>query len=128
MGTAAAGVAYVWFRHLIHRGLLLFIRLLSVTVVIAFCAEYRKCPTLWRCLVFSFSIVPVVASIEETAVRYSIPKAFIGVVLLPIVVCFKLYPVNCHPTSSNIICRAMKNKYELTITICVGSSIASVDR
>ena len=29
----------------------------------------------------------MVASIEETAERYHIPKAFIGVVLLPIVVC-----------------------------------------
>jgi hypothetical protein len=49
--------------------------------------------------VFSFSIVPVVASIEETAIRYSIPKAFIGVVLLPIVICSKLYPAICLPTS-----------------------------
>jgi Ca2+:H+ antiporter len=80
MGTAAAGVA-----------------LLSVTVVIAFCAEY------------------LVSSIEETAVRYSIPKAFIGVVLLPIV-----GNAAEHVTS---VWMAMKNKYELTITICVGSSI-----
>ncbi|KAG1754298.1 calcium proton exchanger [Suillus lakei] len=80
MGTAAAGVA-----------------LLSVTVVIAFCAEY------------------LVASIEETATRYSIPEAFIGVVLLPIV-----GNAAEHVTS---VWMAMKNKYELTITICVGSSI-----
>jgi Ca2+:H+ antiporter len=80
MGTAAAGVA-----------------LLSVTVVIAFCAEY------------------LVSSIEETAVRYSIPQAFIGVVLLPIV-----GNAAEHVTS---VWMAMKNKYELTITICVGSSI-----
>ncbi|KAG0705145.1 Sodium/calcium exchanger protein-domain-containing protein [Suillus ampliporus] len=80
MGTAAAGVA-----------------LLSVTVIIAFCAEY------------------LVASIEETAERYSIPKAFIGVVLLPIV-----GNAAEHVTS---VWMAMKNKYELTITICVGSSI-----
>ncbi|KAG1891480.1 Sodium/calcium exchanger protein-domain-containing protein [Suillus subluteus] len=73
------------------------VALLSVTVVTAFCAEY------------------LVSSIEETAVRYSIPKAFIGVVLLPIV-------ANAaeHVTS---VWMAMKNKYELTITICVGSSI-----
>lgn len=71
--------------------------LLSVTVVIAFCADY------------------LVASIEETAVRYSIPKAFIGVVLLPIV-----GNAAEHVTS---VWMAMKNKYELTITICVGSSI-----
>lgn len=50
-------------------------------------------------------IVPVVASIEETAVRYSIPKTFIGVILLPIVVCFKLYPPNCLPTSFVGKCR-----------------------
>ncbi|KAG2116527.1 Sodium/calcium exchanger protein-domain-containing protein [Suillus discolor] len=80
MGTAAAGVA-----------------LLSVTVVIAFCAEY------------------LVSSIEETAVRYSIPKVFIGVVLLPIV-----GNAAEHVTS---VWMAMKNKYELTITICIGSSI-----
>ncbi|KAG1756308.1 calcium proton exchanger [Suillus paluster] len=80
MGTAAAGVA-----------------LLSVTVIIAFCAEY------------------LVASIEETAERYSIPKAFIGVVLLPIV-----GNAAEHVTS---VWMAMKNKYELTISICVGSSI-----
>ena len=43
--------------------------LLAVTVVTAFCADY------------------LVASIEETANRYSIPKAFIGLILLPIVVC-----------------------------------------
>ncbi|KAG1826817.1 Sodium/calcium exchanger protein-domain-containing protein [Suillus subaureus] len=80
MGTAAASVA-----------------LLSVTVVIAFCAEY------------------LVSSIEETAVRYSIPKPFIGVVLLPIV-----GNAAEHVTS---VWMAMKNKYELTVTICVGSSI-----
>lgn len=80
MGTAAAGIA-----------------LLTVTVVIAFCAEY------------------LVSSIEETAERYSIPKAFIGVVLLPIV-----GNAAEHVTS---VWMAMKNKYELTITICVGSSI-----
>lgn len=73
------------------------IALLLVTVVIAFCAEY------------------LVSSIEETAERYSIPKAFIGVVLLPIV-----GNAAEHVTS---VWMAMKNKYELTITICVGSSI-----
>jgi len=80
MGTAAAGIA-----------------LLSVTVVVAFCAEF------------------LVASIEETAVRYHIPKAFIGVVLLPIV-----GNAAEHVTA---VWMAMKNKYELTIAICVGSSI-----
>ncbi|KAG2364508.1 Sodium/calcium exchanger protein-domain-containing protein [Suillus spraguei] len=73
------------------------VALLSVTVVTAFCAEY------------------LVSSTEETAVRYSIPKAFIGVVLLPIV-----GNAADHVTA---VWMAMKNKYELTITICVGSSI-----
>lgn len=53
------------------------------------CADYRTSPTSslhdatklfrWRIL--------VVASIEETAERYNIPKPFIGLILLPIVVC-----------------------------------------
>ncbi|EDR14390.1 uncharacterized protein LACBIDRAFT_187790 [Laccaria bicolor S238N-H82] len=73
------------------------IALLSVTVITAFCADY------------------LVASIEETAARYAIPKAFIGLILLPIV-------ANAaeHVTS---VWMAMKNQMELTITICVGSSI-----
>ncbi|KAG1906218.1 calcium proton exchanger [Suillus fuscotomentosus] len=73
------------------------VALLLVTVVIAFCAEH------------------LVTSIEETAARYSITKAFIGVILLPIV-----GNAAEHVTS---VWMAMKNKYELTITICVGSSI-----
>ena len=57
----------------------------------------------------------VVASIEETAEKYHIPKAFIGLILLPIV-------ANAaeHVTA---VWMAMKNKTELTIGICVGSSI-----
>ncbi|KAG2041935.1 calcium proton exchanger [Suillus americanus] len=73
------------------------VALLSVTVVTAFCAEY------------------LVSSTEETAVRYSIPKPFIGVILLPIA-----GNAADHVTA---IWMAMKNKYEITITICVGSSI-----
>jgi len=71
--------------------------LLIVTVVTSFCADY------------------LVASIEETAERYSIPKPFIGLILLPLV-------ANAaeHVTS---IWMAMKNKMELTIGVCVGSSI-----
>ncbi|OSD08505.1 calcium/proton exchanger [Trametes coccinea BRFM310] len=71
--------------------------LLAVTIITAFCADY------------------LVASIEETAERYSIPKPFIGLILLPIV-------ANAaeHVTS---VWMAMKNKMELTIGICVGSSI-----
>ncbi|EIW84865.1 calcium proton exchanger [Coniophora puteana RWD-64-598 SS2] len=71
--------------------------LLLVTVITAFCAEY------------------LVASIEETAERYHIPEAFIGLILLPIV-----GNAAEHVTS---IWMALKNKYELTIGICVGSSI-----
>lgn len=73
------------------------IGLLAVTVVTSFCADY------------------LVASIEETANRYGIPKPFIGLILLPIV-------ANAaeHVTS---VWMAMKNKMELTIGICVGSSI-----
>jgi Ca2+:H+ antiporter len=73
------------------------VALLLVTVTTAFCADY------------------LVSSIEETAKRYNIPKAFIGLILLPIV-------ANAaeHVTS---VWMAMKNQMELTITICVGSSI-----
>ncbi|KAG2144120.1 calcium proton exchanger [Suillus bovinus] len=73
------------------------VALVLVTVVIAFCAEY------------------LITSIEETTARYSISKAFIGVILLPIV-----GNAADHLTA---VWMATKNKYELTITICVGSSI-----
>ncbi|KAG6335035.1 hypothetical protein ID866_4061, partial [Astraeus odoratus] len=76
------------------------VSLLLVTVITAFCAEY------------------LVASIEETAQRYNISMAFIGVVLLPIV-----GNAAEHVTS---VWMATKNKYELTIGICVGSSIVIV--
>ncbi|TBU35627.1 calcium/proton exchanger [Dichomitus squalens] len=71
--------------------------LLLVTLITSFCADY------------------LVASIEETAERYHIPKPFIGLILLPIV-------ANAaeHVTS---VWMALKNKMELTIGICVGSSI-----
>ncbi|KAJ7461587.1 Sodium/calcium exchanger protein-domain-containing protein [Mycena latifolia] len=73
------------------------VALLITTVVTSFCADY------------------LVASIEETAERYSIPKPFIGLILLPIV-------ANAaeHVTS---VWMAMKGQMELTIGICVGSSI-----
>jgi len=71
--------------------------LLVVTVVTSFCADY------------------LVASIEEFAERYHVPKGFIGLILLPIV-------ANAaeHVTA---VWMAMKNQMELTINICVGSSI-----
>ncbi|PVG04062.1 putative VCX1-vacuolar Ca++/H+ exchanger [Serendipita vermifera] len=71
--------------------------LLGVTVVTSFCADY------------------LVASIEETAERYSIPEAFIGLILIPIV-------ANAaeHFTA---VWMAMKDKMEVTIGIAVGSSI-----
>ncbi|KAF9532141.1 calcium/proton exchanger [Crepidotus variabilis] len=73
------------------------VSLLAVTVVTSFCADY------------------LVASIEEFAERYHVPKPFIGLILLPIV-------ANAaeHVTS---VWMAMKDQMELTITICVGSSI-----
>jgi len=71
--------------------------LLAVTVITAFCADY------------------LVASIEETASRYHIPKTFIGLILIPIV-------ANAaeHVTA---IFMAMKNRMSATIAISVGSSI-----
>ncbi|KAG6889828.1 hypothetical protein C0995_014305 [Termitomyces sp. Mi166 len=71
--------------------------LLGVTVVTSFCADY------------------LVASIEETAERYSIPKAFIGLILLPIV-----GNAAEHVTA---VFMAIKDKMEITIGVCVGSSI-----
>ncbi|KAH7107633.1 calcium/proton exchanger [Auriculariales sp. MPI-PUGE-AT-0066] len=73
------------------------VSLLAVTVVTSFCADY------------------LVASIEETSERWHLPKPFIGLILIPIV-------ANAaeHVTS---IWMAIKNKTELTIGICVGSSI-----
>ncbi|KAI0256859.1 Calcium/proton exchanger [Lactifluus subvellereus] len=71
--------------------------LLMVTIVTSLVADY------------------LVASIEETAKRFGISKTFIGLILLPIV-------ANAaeHVTS---VWMAMKDKMELTIGICVGSSI-----
>jgi Ca2+:H+ antiporter len=92
----------------------------------------------------------VVASIEETAERYSIPKAFIGLILLPIVVSISCFD-RIHGTYARqanaaehvtSIWMAMKGQMEvrvtaltlswldltstqLTIGICVGSSIVS---
>ncbi|KAJ7633061.1 Sodium/calcium exchanger protein-domain-containing protein [Roridomyces roridus] len=73
------------------------VALLATTVVTAFCADI------------------LVASIEETAERYHIPKPFIGLILLPIV-----SNAAEHVTS---VWMAMKGQMELTIGICVGSSI-----
>lgn len=73
------------------------VSLLVVTVVTAFCADW------------------LVASIEETTEKYSIPKPFIGLILIPLV-------ANAaeHVTS---VWMAVKNKMELTIGISLGSSI-----
>ncbi|KAJ7076615.1 Sodium/calcium exchanger protein-domain-containing protein [Mycena crocata] len=99
------------------------VALLITTVVTSFCADYRgifsflfELPL--EALIFLFladCYFAVVASIEETAERYSIPKPFIGLILLPIV-------ANAaeHVTS---VWMAMKGRMELTIGICVGSSI-----
>ena len=62
--------------------------LLGVTVVTSFCADYCKCPffVLKRAIISCLLLLSVVASIEEFAERYSVPKPFIGLILLPIVV------------------------------------------
>jgi len=117
-GTAlvlvAVYVAYLWFQLVSHNYLYrenvdeqpevaqmstvsAASALLIVTVITSFCADY------------------LVASIDETAKRYHIPKPFIGIILLPIV-------ANTAELVTSIW-MAMKNKMELTIGICVGSSI-----
>ncbi|KIO34739.1 hypothetical protein M407DRAFT_89616 [Tulasnella calospora MUT 4182] len=73
------------------------ISLLAITVVTSFCADY------------------LVASIEETAEKYHIPKPFIGVVLIPLV-----SNAAEHVTA---VWMAAKGKMDLTIGIAVGSSI-----
>jgi len=66
-------------------------------------------------VVTSFSADWLVASIEETAERYHIPQAFIGIILLPIV-------ANAaeHVTA---VWMAVKGKMEMPVSICIGSSI-----
>ncbi|GAA6026814.1 hypothetical protein JCM8097_005880 [Rhodosporidiobolus ruineniae] len=71
--------------------------LVVVTVVTSFCADY------------------LVGAIDEFAQKYSIPKAFIGLILLPIV-----GNAAEHVTS---VWMAAKGKMELTIGVAVGSSI-----
>ncbi|GAA5822032.1 hypothetical protein JCM3770_002257 [Rhodotorula araucariae] len=71
--------------------------LVAVTVVTSFCADY------------------LVGAIDEFAQDYSIPKAFIGLILLPIV-----GNAAEHVTS---IWMATKGKMELTIGVAIGSSI-----
>ncbi|EGG05435.1 uncharacterized protein MELLADRAFT_56421 [Melampsora larici-populina 98AG31] len=71
--------------------------LVLVTVITAFCAEY------------------LVDSIDEFATSAGIPKAFIGLILLPIV-----GNAAEHATS---VWMAMKGKMELAIGVAVGSSI-----
>ncbi|EJU00797.1 calcium:hydrogen antiporter [Dacryopinax primogenitus] len=71
--------------------------LVAVTVITSFCADF------------------LVASIEETAENYHIPKPFIGVVLLPLV-----SNAAEHVTS---VWMATKSKMELVIAISIGSSI-----
>ncbi|GAA5829595.1 hypothetical protein JCM11251_000213 [Rhodosporidiobolus azoricus] len=71
--------------------------LVVVTVVTSFCADY------------------LVGAIDEFAQRWSIPKAFIGLILLPIV-----GNAAEHVTS---VWMAAKGKMELTIGVAVGSSI-----
>ncbi|KAG0145211.1 hypothetical protein CROQUDRAFT_659022 [Cronartium quercuum f. sp. fusiforme G11] len=71
--------------------------LVGVTIITAFCADY------------------LVDSIDEFATSAGIPKAFIGLILLPIV-----GNAAEHATS---VWMAMKGKMELAIGVAVGSSI-----
>ncbi|KAH7908296.1 Sodium/calcium exchanger protein-domain-containing protein [Hygrophoropsis aurantiaca] len=71
--------------------------LFLITAITAFCADY------------------LVASIEETAKKYNVPKTFIGLILLP-----TASNATEHATA---ILMAIKNKYQLAIEICVGSAI-----
>ncbi|KAI0287782.1 Calcium/proton exchanger [Russula brevipes] len=71
--------------------------LLIVTLATTFVADY------------------LVASIEETATRFNIPKTFIGLILLPIV-------ANAAECVTSVWA-AVRNEMELAIGICVGSSI-----
>ncbi len=57
----------------------------------------------------------MVASIEETADKYHIPKGFIGMILLPIV-----SNAAEHVTS---VWMAAKGRMEMPISICIGSAI-----
>ena len=67
-------------------------RLLLVTIITSFCADYCWSHSpFWPSQKLNISIMIVVASIEETAERYHIPKPFIGLILLPIVVSFILF-------------------------------------
>ena len=76
----------------------------------------------------------MIASIEEFAERYSLPKPFIGLILVPIVVS-EVNTNTCSPVKLIIlsiqalvtpIWLAMKSRMELTISICVGKSIVSI--
>lgn len=57
------------------------VRLLLVTVLTAFCADWRECTSQAARALLTRSLV--VASIEETAKQYHISKAFIGYWTLP---------------------------------------------
>lgn len=105
--------------------------LLGVTVITAFCADY--CKFLWNSDITDITFLLVVASIEETAHRYSIPKPFIGLILLPIVVrdlrflhIWNLIGIQGNAAEHvTAVYMALKDRMETTIAICVGSSIVS---
>ena len=62
--------------------------LLAVTFVTSFCVDYCNYHSffLLERVLIACPLLSVVASIEEFAERYSVPKSFIGMILLPIVV------------------------------------------
>lgn len=77
----------------------------------------------------------MVASIEETAERYEIPKTFIGLILIPFVVSTSsLFPESATHyhvktnAAANVTSMRMarKDHMELAIGICMGSSIVRV--
>jgi Ca2+:H+ antiporter len=73
----------------------------------------------------------VVDSIEETANMFDIPKSFLGLFLLPIAVSITGATSRSNLTDGQTnaaqlvtsVSMAKKNKMDLTIGICVGSSI-----
>ncbi|GAA93422.1 uncharacterized protein L969DRAFT_89475 [Mixia osmundae IAM 14324] len=71
--------------------------LLIVTVVTSFCADY------------------LVGSIDQFANNFGVPKPFIGLILLPII------SNACEHVTS--VVQAYKGRTDLTIGVCVGSSI-----
>lgn len=78
----------LWLHRLGFSTLIQIFRLLAITVVTSFAADIRKWILLGLVVIFSLARI-VVGSIEQTAEKYHIPKTFIGLILLPLVVSTK---------------------------------------